>query len=253
MLNFLKTPFLNLSQKKAAEGSSAPKESNPISQAKEFISSSRQFEKSRVEEAIKSKRLAWIIAGVGVAVGVLGLLTINALLPLKTTEHWMVRVDNNTGAVDVVYKLKDGVRNLPEAVDRANLAKYVINRESYDWESIQTLYDSTILMSSEPVQKEYKLFWSRPNAPHRVLKNQYRVIIRNPSISFVGDLAQVRFEKYVINTSGDLATQQGETSKWIATIAYRYANPPMTDAERLINPLGFQVTSYRVDPENYGH
>ncbi|MCL2635132.1 MAG: type IV secretion system protein [Betaproteobacteria bacterium] len=242
--------FNSFKKKSEQEADRRHKDVSPIHQAHQFIEASQDFERSRTEEALASKRVAWRVAAAGCVVGLLGVGALFFVLPLKTTEHWLVRVDNNTGAVDTVYKLKDGVRTLPEAVDRANLVRYVINRENYDWETIQALYDATILMSSNAIQKEYKLFWSQPNAPHRILKNQAKVVVRNPSVSFIGDLAQVRFEKYVINTTGDLATQQGESHKWIATIAFHYANPPMTDAERLVNPLGFEVTSYRVDPEN---
>ncbi len=226
-------------------------QTHPIEQARDFINAAEEFENSRIEEAYKSKKVAWRVATAGMLIGIMGVAAVVIILPLKTTEHWLIRVDNNTGAVDVVKSLKNAKVSLPESVDRSNLARYVINRESYDWESIQTLYDNTILLSGNKVQKEYKLFYNRPDAPHRVLKNQQKVVVRNPSVSFIGDLAQVRFEKYVINTTGELASLQGETTKWIATIAYHYDNPPMTDAERLINPLGFQVTSYRVDPENF--
>ena len=230
-----------------------PNHVHPINAAKQFMNAAQEFERSRMAELAKSKELAWKIAGIGVGVGILGVIAVVILLPLKTTEHWLVRVDNNTGAVDSVKSLDNGITNLPEAVDRASLARYVIDRESYDWETIQALYDATLLRSGKSVQKEYKLFWDRPDSPLRTMKNNQRVVIKNPSVSFIGDhMAQVRFEKYILNTSGELAALQGESSKWIATIAYTYANAPMTDAERLVNPLGFQVTSFRVDPENIG-
>ena len=38
-------------------------------------------------------------------------------------------------------------------------------------------------------------------------------------------------------------------SDWIATIAFTYTRAPMSEPDRLRNPLGFQVTSYRADPE----
>ncbi len=35
----------------------------------------------------------------------------------------------------------------------------------------------------------------------------------------------------------------------IAIMSYRYASLEMNDQQRYVNPLGFQVTSYRVDDE----
>jgi len=36
---------------------------------------------------------------------------------------------------------------------------------------------------------------------------------------------------------------------WISTVRYRYVDAPMSLEDRLINPLGFQVVSYRRDAE----
>lgn len=43
--------------------------------------------------------------------------------------------------------------------------------------------------------------------------------------------------------------QQTVESDWIATIAFTYTRAPRSEPDRLRNPLGFQVTSYRADPE----
>ncbi len=64
------------------------------------------------------------------------------------------------------------------------------------------------------------------------------------AVSFVSDgVANVRFHRIVRQS------QQVTESDWIATIAYAYTKAPMGEADRLRNPLGFQVTSYRADPE----
>jgi type IV secretion system protein VirB8 len=35
----------------------------------------------------------------------------------------------------------------------------------------------------------------------------------------------------------------------VAVIHFRYSNEPMSLEDRFVNPLGFQVTGYRKDPE----
>jgi type IV secretion system protein VirB8 len=42
---------------------------------------------------------------------------------------------------------------------------------------------------------------------------------------------------------------QSTVSHWMATVAYDYVSAPLSDADRLINPLGFSVRDYRIDPE----
>ena len=69
-------------------------------------------------------------------------------------------------------------------------------------------------------------------------------IVSIRAIGFINDgVANVRFHRTVRQA------QQTVESDWIATIAFTYTRAPMSEPDRLRNPLGFQVTSYRADPE----
>jgi type IV secretion system protein VirB8 len=64
------------------------------------------------------------------------------------------------------------------------------------------------------------------------------------AITFVApSVANVRFHRLVRQAG------QATESDWIATLAFAYTKAPMAEADRLNNPLGFQVSSYRADPE----
>ncbi len=67
------------------------------------------------------------------------------------------------------------------------------------------------------------------------------------AIAFVGNMAQVRFEKAVIPLNK--SDMQPAPQRYIATIAYVYKIAGKEEKDRLINPLGFQITSYRVDKD----
>ena len=49
------------------------------------------------------------------------------------------------------------------------------------------------------------------------------------------------------------STETTQTAKkedaWVAIVSFRFVNLPETEQDRLINPLGFQVTAYRIDQE----
>ena len=69
-------------------------------------------------------------------------------------------------------------------------------------------------------------------------------VISIRAIGFINDgVANLRFHRTVRQA------QQTVESDWIATIAFTYTRAPMSEPDRLRNPLGFQVTSYRADPE----
>jgi type IV secretion system protein VirB8 len=85
---------------------------------------------------------------------------------------------------------------------------------------------------------------ANPQSPQVIYGPAGEAQIDIRAVSFVSDgVANVRFHRIVRQS------QQVTESDWIATIAYSYTKAPMGEADRLRNPLGFQVMSYRADPE----
>ena len=148
----------------------------------------------------------------------------------------------------IITTIKDKQMHYDEVINKYWLAEYVRYRESYDWNTIQSTFDATNLLSAPDVQAAFKEIYNSPEAPHKILRQQAKVVAKVTNISFVGDMAQVRFTKQIMPTSG-ATDQTPPPQKLIATISFEFKATPMEESDRLINPLGFQVTSYRVDPE----
>ncbi|HHR6663857.1 virB8 family protein [Neisseria meningitidis] len=227
-----------------------PKAPNPQQQGLKFIQEAKEFHKSEIDRVRKNSRIAWRISGVCLVITGLAVGAVAGLTPLKTTQPFLVRVDNNTGVTNVVTTLKTAEKTYGEVVDKYWLAQYVRYRESYDWQTIQAIYDAAMLLSDPTIQAEFAKFYNNPTAaPHKILRDQYKVIVKVNAISFLGnDVAQIRFEKQTIPTNS--VNQPLPPQRFIATVSYAYKNEPQEEKDRLINPLGFQMTSYRVDPEN---
>ena len=85
---------------------------------------------------------------------------------------------------------------------------------------------------------------SNPTSPQNLYGPEAEAVIAIRAIGFINEgVANVRFHRTVRQA------QQIVESDWIATIAFTYTHAPMSEPDRLRNPLGFQVTSYRADPE----
>ena len=163
----------------------------------------------------------------------------------------MVRVDNATGAVDLVTTLRDGQASYGEVVDQYFLNKYVLSRESYDYETVQTAYDTTVLLSSG----------GRPARVRGALRRAEgaRQGAREPRPDRrEGPVDHARPTR---NTARGAVRDGRGARRWDERGRRRASSPPsasgtwaapMHEQDRLVNPLGFQVTSYRVDPEIVG-
>ncbi|MCZ2327841.1 virB8 family protein, partial [Bartonella sp. F02] len=195
---------------------------------------------------VKSRRNAWRIAGITCVFGLLGMACGVVGFSQPAPTPLILRVDNATGAVDVVSVMREHETSYGEVVDIYWLNQYVLNRESYDYDTIQLTYDTAALLSAPNVQQEFFSIYDGDNARDRVLANRARITVKVRSIQPNGrGQATIRFTTQKHNSNGTYEPQQ----HMIATVGYTYVGAPMKSSDRLLNPLGFQITSYRVDPE----
>lgn len=230
---------------------------NPNYQAKQFTEAAKQFENSRMAENEKSKKLAWRITFGSCLLTSLSIVAIVGLTPLKETVPVIHRVDASTGKVDVVNVIKDAQAGYGEVVDKYNLAKYVEYREGYDWFTVQTTFNNTMLMSNNDERNRLNNLFQSPSAPYKQYGQKNRVLIKVNNVAFIGNYqAQVRYEKITEPSNGGNFSQAmgavepaPKVERYIATISYEYINAPKKEEERYVNPLGFTVVSYRTDLE----
>lgn len=219
------------------------------SERKSVFDEAADWENARVHQIEKSERRAWFVAGSATLLAVCLGAGIALMMPLKTNTPYVIRVDSATGVPDIVTAMTDKPTHYDTVMDKYWLAHYVLDREGYDWYTLQKRYDEVGLLSSGPVGRAYAQLFQGPNAlDHMYGKN---VQVRVKVISVVPDqkgIGTVRFMKITKNINDP--NTKPKITKWVATIGYRYVNPSiMKESQRLVNPFGFQVMSYRVDPE----
>lgn len=224
------------------------KSPSPRQSAIAFIQQANEFEKSRIVSVKRNNKIAWGITGVSTLMTVMSVAAVMLLAPLKTVEPFVIRVDNNTGVTDIVTTMKEHNKSYGEIIDRYWLTQYVKFRESYDWWTVQSGYDAAMLLSGTTEQGVIGGLFQSEGAPYKVFKDRFRVDVKILSVTWIGEVAQVRFEKQVKPLSE--STQRPPAQRLMATIGYQYINMPQADKDREINPLGLQVMHYRVDTES---
>ncbi|WP_447407024.1 VirB8/TrbF family protein, partial [Clostridium perfringens] len=83
----------------------------------------------REVQAARSRRTAWTVAGVAVAVGLFEAVALAMLAPLKTVEPITLLVDRQTGFVQALNPLAPQRVAADEALTQSYLAQYVTARE----------------------------------------------------------------------------------------------------------------------------
>ena len=216
------------------------------------------FETTIADLARRSERRAWHVAAAAVAISLVLAGTCLYMLPLKERVPYLVMADAYTGT-STVARLRDDFGNpsisASEAINRSNVAHFVLARESFD-AAMMNLRDWTTVytMASPEVASGYTSLHARnnPDAPFNTYGRNRAIRVHILSIVLLGGTrdaprkgATVRFQRSVYDkTTG---TERPLDSK-IATLEYTYkSNLRMDERQRIENPLGFQVTDYRVD------
>lgn len=213
-----------------------------------YYADAASWNSDRLGAMRSSQRTAWWVAG---AAGLVALLEAGALLaltPLKTVEPYTLLVDRTTGYVQALKPL-DPAKVAPDtALTQSYLVQYVIAREGFDFGTVNSSYRKVALLSSGRARTGYlnSMQVSNPQSPLVTLPRGTVVETRVRSVSPVGkDTALVRFETVRTEANGHAQPP----APWVAVIRYRWSGEPMKLEDRFVNPLGFEVVSYRKDPE----
>lgn len=213
-----------------------------------YLGEARSWETDRVRQLVRSRKVAWIVASLSIIVALVSVLAVSALAPLKTVEPYVIRVDNATGIVEVVRAMRDSKTTYDETMNKYFIQKYIRFREGFSKELAEDYYANVGIMSSSSEQQKYLAAFEpkNPLSPLNVYGAYAKVRVSIKSVSFIRpDVALVRYVKEI-----DRAGVSTELSHWAATVIFKYSGAPMSERDRANNPLGFQITEYRNDPDS---
>lgn len=213
-----------------------------------YYAEADSWAKDRGDALRASRRTAWWVAGGASVIAVCEALALLFLTPLKTVEPYTLLVDRQTGFVQQLKPLEAETISRDRALTQSFLVQYVIAREGYDANSLQTDYRKVGLWSAGTARETYRseIQVSNPDSPLVRLPRSTLVDVQVKSVTPTNDdTAMVRFDTQRRDAGGRAHPAQ----PWVAIVRYGYSGEPMSAADRMINPLGFKVSSYRKSPE----
>ena len=194
-----------------------------------------------------SRRRAYWVAGIAAGIALLEALALALLTPLKTVVPYTITVDRQTGAAQLARGVALGPLSENDALVQSVIAQYVIARETLDATDLAANYRKVGLWSAGTARTDYLRAMDRRN-PASVLTGATaatQVAVTVKSITRMSPVsALVRFTTDRREGDGPVTRQD-----WAAVLQFSFTGGPLNQEDRLINPLGFQVTSYRRDAE----
>ncbi|EGD0458518.1 conjugal transfer protein TraG, partial [Escherichia coli] len=159
----LKNKYFGKTKEEAAKKKIDIKKEN-----KQIFDAVKQFERNEIATVQGKAKFITRIAVVLLISNIALAAAIAFLSPLKTAVPFVIRVDNNTSYTDIAPQLSGAKQTYQEAETKYNLAKFVINYESYDWQTIQEMLDTVNVMSNNKVFSQYNTAIRADNSPLNV-------------------------------------------------------------------------------------
>lgn len=220
------------------------------------VAAAASFEVAVGDLARKSERRAWMVAFASMLMSLALVGGYYFMLPLKEKVPYVVMADPFSGTAAVAALRDDPFyRSLVanEVMARANVANYVVARESFDTELLKSRdWAQVNVMSSADQRKVFQnaLSVENPGSPANLVRSNQSLRVRISSITPIYDNgrmvgANVRIQRNLFNRqTGDSAP----VDRRLITLGFRYSpNLGLNEQLRWRNPMGFVVTQYRSD------
>lgn len=233
---------------------SANAESLPRKQkALKAIAEGRSWDSTIQDLRARSESRAWMVAGGAIALALLGfsLALFQATRPIAAPVP--IVVDRTTGETMVVPALDQNSVPQISAVDEHNAAVYVRAHESYYFNLLKRDYDQVARMSTQEVFAPYGAKFAGDAAMQTKLGTAWEHRITIVSVRMSTTTNAGRNGEAIVTFDKEIKSSQGTTpitTRYVATVRFEYRPKSMKkDVDRIENPFGFVVLSYRADPE----
>ena len=182
-----------------------------------------------------------IISMLSVAVAVV---FVKNIMSSKSLEPYVIEVEQKTGVPTIVEQMTSQHFTGDQMIRKYFINQFVQAASGYDPKTYKMDAEKVRLFSSSKVYLDFR---NRINA--KDLGPESSMEVRIKSIQFPNaNTAQIRIVRQ-ISMEGFGTTTKDE----IITMSFYFTNVDLTMEERLINPLGFQVSQYLISEEIFNY
>lgn len=200
----------------------------------------------KYEWMLVQRNLLFIVVLISFATIVFLTFSVSFIKGTKSIEPFVIEIEPKTGVPTVVEPLSIVAYTADEAIARYFIWHYIKMREEYFSSTYRTTYQQVRLFSGDDVYGGYRRIMdlNNPRSPVNLYGAVTTRTIEMKSLVLQDkNTAQVRIRTTVQGPSA------GGTSDKIIYMSFMYSNFEMSDEKRVINPLGFTVTAYRIEDE----
>jgi type IV secretion system protein VirB8 len=206
----------------------------------------RNWYEERFDNITVQRNLLFILLLILLCLSIVAIGVVAYVINTKRFDPFVIQIDDTTGMAKVVNPINSKILNGNEALAQYFIKKYVVARETYNPVDFTTLTNKTVrLLSANSIYWEYRGY-IRNDAINPAIKYGQK----NTTFLIVKSWSKLNDNKYILRFSTNETAQGRKVYNKIAVVEFQYIPMELTEKDKDINPLGFQVTGYRVDDDS---
>lgn len=221
-------------------------------QSGNFVKITRNWYEEKSDRIIVQRNILLVVSILLIVLIMASIAAVTVVLNSREFSPFVIQIDNNTGMATIVNPISSEILSGNDALSRYFIKKYLIARETYNPVDFDTEARRSVrLLSSSSVYYNYLSYIKNKNVDPILMYGQNNttfLIIK--SWSKLQENLKENKNKYIVRFSVNETVGDKKVSNKIAVVSFAYIPMELTDADRDINPVGFQINDYRVDDDN---
>lgn len=231
---------------KSLFGKNTTTEENKPDDIRHNVVSMRNWYEERYDSAIVQRNILAMLFVVAIVSVIISIIAVTKISTSKKFDPFVIQIDDSTGSAKVVTPVTEDVLSRDDSLTRYFIKRYISARESYNPVDFTTLAQDTVrLLSGTQVFWEYRSYINNKDTNPVTKYGQ-----NNTTYITVKSWSKLEDSKYVVRFAVHETTGAMKVYNKIAIVKVSYASIELTESERDINPIGLQITGYKVDDDN---
>lgn len=210
------------------------------------ITSVRNWYEERYDKFKVQRNVLVLLLVLLLVLSSLAVMAVAIIVNSKEFDPFVIQIEETTGMATVVNPSSSDALSGNEALAKYFIKKYVVARETYNPVDFETEARRIVrLLSSSNVYGQFLGYIRNKEIDPSIIYGQ-----KNTTFLVVKSWTKLDQKRYMLRFALNETGGDKKVFNKIAVVDFDYVAMELTEAERDINPIGFQVKGYRVDEDN---
>lgn len=216
-----------------------------MAKEKKEVLTLRTWYSNRYQMVLAQKKLLSMFSILAMITVVIAVVFVKKFTESKSFEPYLIEMEEKTGKLNVIENLNNSKLTADEAIKKFYINSFLEAAEGYDFNLLQQDKKKILLLTNTSVFRTIFKRYSEKNEEGVLVKMGTKGVltVKIKSIVFLTPIiASVRFVVFSNKPSITFPVEK----HLIANIEFNFFDLGLSQDDRFINPLGFQVTKYNV-------